>query len=257
MRSRADETIDLHLMQVDASMHLRDWNPEDTLASEGAYVAAFRRAQDEGCQAVIPDGMLDLGVEAGRSAVTIPVVAPFEAALHLAACVGSRVGIIQYTSAFVPQVWAKVRKYSLENFVVDVAALDIEMIDLSDRIEAARERTLAVARKLVRERAADVIVLTGPGLCPVIVDPDWLSAEAGVPVVEGMGAPIQLAATLVRLGLSQSPVRWPPAAGADPVQAEQLEAQRPGLPRCAFGQTTQGRAVQKKPCWASENTTCS
>jgi allantoin racemase len=38
--------------------------------------------------------------------------------------------------------------------------------------------------------------------------PDWLSAQLGVPVVEGIGAPIRMAALLVSLGLKQSRVRW-------------------------------------------------
>jgi Asp/Glu/hydantoin racemase len=42
----------------------------------------------------------------------------------------------------------------------------------------------------------------------VQMKPNWLSKELGVPVVEGIGAPIRLAAMLVSLGLKQSRVRW-------------------------------------------------
>ncbi len=44
--------------------------------------------------------------------------------------------------------------------------------------------------------------------CPVEMKPQWLSGELGVPVVEGIGAPIKMAAMLVSLGLTQSRVRW-------------------------------------------------
>jgi allantoin racemase len=213
VRSRADDSLELVFVQVEQSMELRDWTPEDTLNREASFVAGFRRAQAEGCQAVVPDGMLDLGVEAGRSAVRIPVVAPFEAAIHLAACVGARIGILQYTSGFVPSVWAKVRKYAAGEYVIAVAALDVEMVDLEGQRDAVGRKAVEVGRKLVAEHAIDVIIPTGPGLCPVTLDPAWLSAEIGVPIVEGIGAPIQVAATLVRLGLSQSPIRWPPSRG--------------------------------------------
>jgi Asp/Glu/hydantoin racemase len=45
--------------------------------------------------------------------------------------------------------------------------------------------------------------------------PQWLSEQLGVPVVEGIGAPIRLAALLVSLGLKHSRVRWQ-KAGSQP-----------------------------------------
>lgn len=212
VRSRADESIELHFLQADAAMDTKNWTTQDTAMSEGHYVEAFRRAEKEGCDAVVPDGMLDLGVEAGRSVVNIPVVAPFEAAIHLACCVGTRIGVLQYTSEFLPSVWAKVRKYAMGEYIVGVKALDIEMMDLADMMNVVKERTVAASRALIKEQTAEVIVPTGPGLCPVAVDPEWLSREIGAPVVEGMGAPLHVAAAMVRLGLKQSRVRWPYSA---------------------------------------------
>ena len=69
VRSRADDSMDLHFMEVNQAMDHKQWTPADTGKAEQAYVDAFKRAEKEGCDAVIPDGMLDLGVEAGRSAV--------------------------------------------------------------------------------------------------------------------------------------------------------------------------------------------
>ena len=42
-----------------------------------------------------------------------------------------------------------------------------------------------------------------------------LARQLGVPVVEGIGAPIKMAALLVSLGVSQSRVRWQ-KAGSQP-----------------------------------------
>jgi allantoin racemase len=57
-------------------------------------IDAFHRAQKEGYQAVVPLGFLDLGVDGGRAAVDIPIVAPFESSLHLASLLGDRFGLI-------------------------------------------------------------------------------------------------------------------------------------------------------------------
>jgi Asp/Glu/hydantoin racemase len=56
---------------------------------------------------------------------------------------------------------------------------------------------------------ADVILLMGITQCPVHIKPDWLMDQLGVPVVEGIGAPIRLAAILVALKLRYSRTYWP------------------------------------------------
>jgi hypothetical protein len=45
--------------------------------------------------------------------------------------------------------------------------------------------------------------------CPVHMKPAELTKEWGVPVVEGIGAPIRMAAMLAGLGLKHSRKRWP------------------------------------------------
>jgi Asp/Glu/hydantoin racemase len=71
------------------------------------------------------------------------------------------------------------------------------------------ESFLKAARALMKEDGADVIIPQGITQCPVTMKPQWLADELGVPVVEGIGAPIKMAAMLVALGLRQSRVRWP------------------------------------------------
>jgi hypothetical protein len=46
-----------------------------------AFIDAYRRAEQEGYHAVVPLGMLDLGVDGGRCTIDIPVIAPMEACL--------------------------------------------------------------------------------------------------------------------------------------------------------------------------------
>ena len=86
-------------------------------------------------------------------------------------------------------------------------------VDL-DEVEVI-ESFLLAARALIDQDGADVIIPQGITQCPVQMKPDWLSKELGVPVVEGIGAPIRLAALLVSLGLKQSRVRWQ-KSGAQP-----------------------------------------
>ncbi len=77
--------------------------PAEIQAAAPVFHEAFRQAEREGYDAVVPLGMLDIGVDGGRSAVDIPVIAPLQAALHVAALLGDRFGVVCYhASAIAP-----------------------------------------------------------------------------------------------------------------------------------------------------------
>jgi hypothetical protein len=53
-----------------------------------------------------------------------------------------------------------------------------------------------------------VIIPTGITQCPVQMKPQWLRDQLGVPIVEGIGAPLRLAAMFADLGMTHSRKRW-------------------------------------------------
>ena len=55
--------------------------PAEIQAAAPIFHESFRQAEREGYDAVVPLGMLDIGVDGGRSAVDIPVIAPLQAML--------------------------------------------------------------------------------------------------------------------------------------------------------------------------------
>src|SRR5262249_5535779 len=101
-----------------------------------------------------------------------------------------------------------VRRYGMLHHVVDFAVSGFDLPDLAAHREEMVENFVAGARRLI-DQGAEVIFPMGISQCPVHIKPDWLQEQLGVPVVEGIGAPIRMAALLVSLGLKQSPVRWP------------------------------------------------
>ena len=68
--------------------------------------------------------------------------------------------------------------------------------------------TLSSEAKRLVEQGAEVIYPMGISQCPVHIKADWLQEQLGVPVVEGIGTPIRMAALLAGLGLTQSRARW-------------------------------------------------
>jgi allantoin racemase len=213
-RSYSSADIEVGIVSV-AARPFDGLTPAEIQAAAPLFHDAFRQAEREGYDAVVPLGMLDLGVEGGRSAVDIPVVAPLQAALHVAAQVGEHFGVVCYHPSAIARHRAQTRAYGMESFVAGRRASGIYLQHIADHREQMIESFLAAARALINEDGADVIIVQGITQCPVEMKPQWLMRELGVPVVEGIGAPIRMAAMLVALGLTQSRIRWQ-KAGSQP-----------------------------------------
>jgi allantoin racemase len=180
-----------------------------------SFIAAFREAERQGYDAVVPLGTLDIGVDGGRSVVDIPVIAPTEAMLHVASLLGDRFGAVVYHDNLTPMLRAIVRRHGMEDKMAGWRATGFDLPDISANAAAMGQAFVQVARKLVAEDGCDVILAMGVTQCPVLLDPAWVEQEVGVPVVEGIGAPLRLAGLLASLGLRHSRVRWPRSRAFD------------------------------------------
>ena len=213
-KSYASKDIEVGIVPV-AARPFDGLTPAEIQAASGLFHDAFRQAEREGYDAVVPLGMLDIGVEGGRSAVDIPVIGPLQAALHVAAQVGEHFGVVCYHPSAMPRHRAQCIAYGMEDFIAGRRASGVYLQHIAANKERMVESFLAAARALIEEDGADVIIPQGITQCPVQMSPKWLSDQLGVPVVEGIGAPIKRAGLLVSLGLRQSRVRWQ-KAGSQP-----------------------------------------
>jgi allantoin racemase len=207
-RSYSSAEIEVGIVDTKASPYFYGITPAEIQLVAPAYIESFRQAEREGYDAVVPLGMLDLGVDGGKSAVDIPVVGPMEAALHIAALLGDRFGLIIYHEKLLAFNRAIVRRYGMEDRIVGFGVSGFDLPDLTAHRDEVVRNFVDAAKNLVAA-GAEVIIPMGISQCPVHIRPDWLQDQLGVPVVEGIGAPIRLAAMLVGLGLKQSRVRWP------------------------------------------------
>ena len=201
--------VEVGIIGVPATPYLHGLTPAELQLVAPAFIDAFRRAEAEGYDAVVPLGMLDLGVDGGRSAVDIPVIGPCQASLHIAAQLGDRIGLIGYHEILTPMMEDLVHRHGMSDWVVGWRSTGIDLPDLAANHDAVVENFVAAARSLIEKDRADVIIPMGISQCPVHIKPDWLIRELGVPVVEGIGAPIRFAAMLKSLNLKHSRRRWP------------------------------------------------
>ena len=208
----ATPEIEVGIVSVATTAYNRGNSPAEVQLVVPAFVDAFRRAEAEGYDAVVPLGTLDLGVEAGRSAVDIPVIGPAEAMLHIACMLGNRFGLLVYSQTSLILCRRTVAQYGMTDKVVAFRQSGFHLPDIAANRDATIAKFVENARSLVEEHDCDVILPMGITQCPVHVSPDWLSKELGVPVVEGIGAPIRLAALFASLGLRHSRRHWPRSA---------------------------------------------
>ena len=211
--SYSTSEIQVGIINVAASPYFYGITPAEIQLVAPAFIDAYRRAERDGYDAVVPLGMLDLAVDGGKSAVDIPVVGPLEASLHVASLIGDKFGLIVYHKSLLAFNRALIRRYGMEERVVDFGVSGFDLPDLAAHHDEVVENFVNEARRLVAQ-GAEVIVPMGISQCPVHIKPDWLQQQLGVPVVEGFGAPIRMAALLVGLGLTQSRVRWPKSGSA-------------------------------------------
>ena len=86
----ATPEIEIGILSTPASPYIRGMSPADIQMAAPLFIETFREAERQGYDAVVPLGMLGLGIDGGKSAVDIPVVGPFEACFHVASLVGDR-----------------------------------------------------------------------------------------------------------------------------------------------------------------------
>lgn len=165
-----------------------------------AVVEVAQRAQADGVDAVVPLGTLDIGVDAAVRQVDIPVVGAGRTGYHLAASLGSRIGVIVYEASTLDYAWRAARGYGVESFITSVRAVGIPTREMTDRRAALKEALVAIGREQVEREGAQVIFPQGISMVPVHFSAGEIAAEVGVPVVDALTASLRMAEFLVTTG---------------------------------------------------------
>jgi allantoin racemase len=207
--SYASADVEVGIISVPATPYVHGLTPAEIQLVAPAFIDAFRQAEREGYDAIVPLGTLDLGVDGGRSVVDIPVIGPAEAMLHVASLLGDRFGGMVYHRKLLPMMQAIVRRYGFEHKMAGWHCAGFDLPDIAANSQSLTDSFVAGARRLIEEEGVEVILALGITQCPIHMKPQWLSEQLGVPVVEGIGAPIKLAGMLGSLGLKHSRLRWP------------------------------------------------
>ncbi|QYB06573.1 Asp/Glu/hydantoin racemase [Rhodococcus sp. USK10] len=174
-----------------------------------SYLAAIAvmdrvRSYPEPYDAVIQAGYGEHGREGLQELLDVPVVDITEASASIAMMLGHKYSVVTTLDRTVPLIEDRLRLAGLDTKCASVRASGLPVLAL----ETDPERTIAAivdeAEAAVREDKAEVICLGCGGMAGL---DDRIRERTGVPVVDGVGAAVKLAESLVGLGLSTSKVR--------------------------------------------------
>ena len=168
-------------------------------------------AEQEEADGVIIDCMGDPGLYAARELVSIPVVGPAEASMHLAAMLGHRFSLLSVFDHDIPIVEDQVARYGLSAKLASVRAFNIPVLALDADVEATVQVLINVSEQAVREDGAHVIVPGCTGLAGLAPRIQSGLAERGceVPVLDPPSVAMKLVEALVDLGQSHSKRTYP------------------------------------------------
>jgi len=167
------------------------------------------KANKEGYDVIVLDCACDPILDAAREISKIPVVAPRNAALHLALTLGTKFGIVTVQGTSLQKCMESgVRKEGLESFSAGIRYLSMPVLDIAKHPEAAQKELLKISKKMIEEDGANVIVLGCTALSHEI-DLQPIMSQLGVPVIDPWVIAVKTAFMLVEAGLSHSKVAYP------------------------------------------------
>lgn len=170
-----------------------------------AAVAVIDRvmAYDAHFDAVVMAGFGEHGRDGLQELLDQPVVEICDASAQMAMLIGRSYSVVTTLQRSVPPILDRLRLSGLSSRCASVRANGMTTTEVDKNPELAMRTIIDEARKAVEIDRAEVICLGCAGMAGL---EQAITAELGVPVIDGVAAAVGLAETLVRLGLRTSKV---------------------------------------------------
>ncbi len=143
----------------------------------------------------------DTGLDAARALAAAPVVGIGEAAFHAASLVGYKFSVVTTLGRSIPAIEHNLVRYGLATRCAKVRAAEVAVLSLEEPGSQARLRISQEIDAAKREDRCDVIVLGCAGMADLA---RALTAEHGLPVIDGVAAAVGLIEMLSRCGIATS-----------------------------------------------------
>ena len=184
---------------------------DEVLCAPGVVARAIEAA-DQGASAIIVDCFADPAVRAAREAVSIPVIGPGTASLHLAALFAHRIGIVTIMESVRTMIEDQARLAGLADRLACVRVVDMPVRDIEADGETLLHRLIDASERAVLDDRADQIILGCTGFLGVDAAVTTALRTRGihVSVISPLRAAALAAISAIRLGFVHSPRAYLP-----------------------------------------------
>lgn len=166
------------------------------------------RAEKEGFDAIVIYCFSDVGLEACRENVGIPVIAPGETALAAAHTLCSRFVVVTGAGWNIPRTYRRLMRNAVaREKLAAVLALDIPSAEMRTDPDATRRHLDAVCREAVERYQADGVILGCLGMAGY---GEALEAKYPVKIIDPAFLAVAWAELCARLGLRHIPAQYHP-----------------------------------------------
>jgi allantoin racemase len=172
----------------------------DEAMSVPGLLAAIGLGEDEDVDGYVIACFGDPGLDAAREVAGGPVIGIAEAAMHTASHLGRSFSVVTTLARTVGRAVELTERYGMRRFCRGIHACEIPVLDLETNPDARKIVTEA-CREAVEADGSEVLVLGCAGMADMCGP---VSAELGVPVVDGVTAATLTVQSLVAMGLATS-----------------------------------------------------
>jgi allantoin racemase len=172
----------------------------DEAMSVPGLLRAIERGEQQGVDGYVIACFGDPGLDAAREIARGPVIGIAEAAMHAASHLGRGFSVVTTLARTMGRAADLAGHYGMQRFCRGIHACEIAVLDL-DTDPDARKIITEACRDAVESDGSDVVVLGCAGMADMCAP---ISAELGVPVVDGVTAATLTVQSLVAMGLGTS-----------------------------------------------------
>lgn len=183
-----------------------DCNTDEAFAA-AEMVKEGIKAEKEGFDAIVIYCFSDVGIDAIRENVRIPVIGPGETSLAAASMICNRFTVLTSESINVPRTYRRLMKNGIaREKMASVRALDIPIGELRSNPKATEEHIKEVCRKAVEDDRSDGIIL---GCLSMAGYGKQLESELPVKVIDPAFVAVAYAELCVRINLVHTKASYP------------------------------------------------